>query len=133
MRLHFLEACTDEANNWLCNEMARLSGYARRKPSSKGGTRGWRSAGQALRPPRWIAIPGYLRVFVFALFFFFGGITSLNDVIIPRLKELFTLSYAEVMTRAVSVLRGLFYHLAACRGGRETDRPHAKRGPFGCC
>ena len=25
----------------------------------------------------------YLRVFVFALFFFFGGITSLNDVIIP--------------------------------------------------
>jgi len=41
---------------------------------------------------------GYLRVFVFALFFFFGGITSLNDVIIPKLKELFTLSYAEVMT-----------------------------------
>jgi MFS transporter, FHS family, L-fucose permease len=40
---------------------------------------------------------GYLRVFVFALFFFFGGITSLNDVIIPKLKELFTLSYAEVM------------------------------------
>ena len=41
---------------------------------------------------------GYLRVFVFALFFFFGGITSLNDVIVPKLKELFTLSYAEVMT-----------------------------------
>jgi FHS family L-fucose permease-like MFS transporter len=41
---------------------------------------------------------GYLPVFVFALFFFFGGITSLNDVIIPKLKELFTLSYAEVMT-----------------------------------
>src|SRR5271170_847878 len=40
----------------------------------------------------------YLRVFVFALFFFFGGITSLNDVIIPKLKELFTLSYAEAMT-----------------------------------
>jgi FHS family L-fucose permease-like MFS transporter len=40
----------------------------------------------------------YLRVFVFALFFIFGGITSLNDVIIPKLKELFTLSYAEVMT-----------------------------------
>lgn len=41
---------------------------------------------------------GYLPVFVFALFFFFGGITSLNDVVIPKLKELFTLSYAEVMT-----------------------------------
>jgi FHS family L-fucose permease-like MFS transporter len=38
-----------------------------------------------------------LRLFVFALFFIFGGITSLNDVIIPKLKGLFTLSYAEVM------------------------------------
>jgi fucose permease len=26
---------------------------------------------------------GHLPLFVFALFFFFGGITSLNDVIIP--------------------------------------------------
>jgi FHS family L-fucose permease-like MFS transporter len=39
----------------------------------------------------------HLRLFVFALFFIFGGITSLNDVIIPKLKELFTLSYAEAM------------------------------------
>ena len=38
-----------------------------------------------------------LQVFVFALFFAFGGITSLNDVLIPKLKELFTLSYAEAM------------------------------------
>ena len=38
-----------------------------------------------------------LRGFVFALFFIFGGITSLNDVIIPKLKELFTLSYAQAM------------------------------------
>ncbi len=38
-----------------------------------------------------------LRLFVFALFFFFGGITSLNDVVIPKLKGLFTLSYGEVM------------------------------------
>ena len=38
-----------------------------------------------------------LRLFVFALFFIFGGITSLNDVIIPKLKGLFTLSYAQVM------------------------------------
>src|ERR1700742_3675949 len=38
-----------------------------------------------------------LQLFVFALFFMFGGITSLNDVIIPKLKSLFTLSYAEVM------------------------------------
>lgn len=38
-----------------------------------------------------------LRIFVFILFFVFGGITSLNDVIIPKLKGLFTLSYGEVM------------------------------------
>jgi FHS family L-fucose permease-like MFS transporter len=38
-----------------------------------------------------------LRLFVFALFFIFGGITSLNDVLIPKLKSLFTLSYTDVM------------------------------------
>ncbi len=38
-----------------------------------------------------------LRIIVFALFFIFGGITSLNDVIIPKLKGLFTLNYAQVM------------------------------------
>ena len=38
-----------------------------------------------------------LRYFVMALFFIFGGITSLNDVIIPKLKELFTLNYMQAM------------------------------------
>ncbi|WCT73830.1 sugar MFS transporter [Sphingomonas naphthae] len=38
-----------------------------------------------------------LKVFVLAMFFTFGGITSLNDVLIPKLKGLFALSYAEVM------------------------------------
>ena len=38
-----------------------------------------------------------LRLFVIALFFIFGGITSLNDVIIPKLKELFTLNYTQAM------------------------------------
>jgi FHS family L-fucose permease-like MFS transporter len=38
-----------------------------------------------------------LRWFIFLLFFIFGGITSLNDIIIPKLKGLFTLSYAEAM------------------------------------
>ena len=40
--------------------------------------------------------PG-LRGFVFALFFIFGGLTSLNDVLIPKLKTLFTLSYGQAM------------------------------------
>ena len=43
-----------------------------------------------------INAPG-LQGFVFGLFFIFGGITSLNDVIIPKLKELFTLSWTEAM------------------------------------
>jgi FHS family L-fucose permease-like MFS transporter len=41
--------------------------------------------------------PPYLPGFVMALFFIFGGITSLNDVIIPKLKELFTLNYTQAM------------------------------------
>ena len=41
--------------------------------------------------------PADLRYFVFALFFIFGGITSLYDVIIPKLKELFTLNYTQAM------------------------------------
>ena len=40
--------------------------------------------------------PG-LQYFVLGLFFIFGGITSLNDVLIPKLKELVTLSYTEAM------------------------------------
>ena len=40
--------------------------------------------------------PG-LNYFVFALFFIFGGITSLNDIILPKLKELFTLNYTQAM------------------------------------
>ena len=38
-----------------------------------------------------------LRWFVFGLFFTFGGITSLNDVIIPKLKDLFTLNYGQAL------------------------------------
>ncbi len=55
----------------------------------------------ALSPPPGAAIkdpPADLRWFVFILFFVFGGITSLNDVLIPKLKPLFTLNWAEAMT-----------------------------------
>jgi MFS transporter, FHS family, L-fucose permease len=38
-----------------------------------------------------------LRAYLFGLFFVFGGITSLNDIIIPDLKALFTLNNAEAM------------------------------------
>ena len=52
----------------------------------------------AAAPPHSVpANAASLQTFVFALFFIFGGITSLNDVIIPKLKDLFTLSYAQAM------------------------------------
>ncbi len=38
-----------------------------------------------------------LSFFVFSLFFIFGSITSLNDVLIPKLKSLFSLTYAQAM------------------------------------
>jgi FHS family L-fucose permease-like MFS transporter len=50
--------------------------------------------GTHVQPPAHAAA---LQPFVFALFFIFGGITSLNDVLIPKLKELFTLSYFQAM------------------------------------
>jgi FHS family L-fucose permease-like MFS transporter len=71
---------------------ASLNGYADAKAASTG------SSTVETVPSATGQDADYLRVFVVALFFFFGGITSLNDVIIPKLKELFTLSYAEVMT-----------------------------------
>ena len=42
-------------------------------------------------PPSHVDAPD-LRYFVFGLFFIFGGITSLNDIVAPKLKELFTLN-----------------------------------------
>ncbi|MEG3155288.1 sugar MFS transporter [Sphingomonas sp. RB1R13] len=38
-----------------------------------------------------------LQWYVFGLFFIFGGITSLNDVLIPKLKELYSLNYFQAM------------------------------------
>jgi FHS family L-fucose permease-like MFS transporter len=52
--------------------------------------------GQAVDDAPQVDAPG-LNYFVFALFFIFGGITSLNDVIIPKLKELFELNYTEAL------------------------------------
>ena len=40
---------------------------------------------------------GWLVVLVVSLFFIWGGVTSLNDILIPKLKGLFQLSYVEAM------------------------------------
>src|SRR5689334_14458417 len=42
------------------------------------------------------AAPALVALIV-GLFFMWGGATSLNDILIPKLKALFSLTYAEVM------------------------------------
>ncbi|MFN6934191.1 MAG: sugar MFS transporter [Tsuneonella sp.] len=74
-------------------------------------------------PP--VDAPG-LNYFVFALFFIFGGITSLNDVIIPKLKELFTLSYFEASL--VQFCFFIAYALVGIPGARLVKKLGYMRG-----
>lgn len=69
--------------------------------------------------------PG-LNYFVFALFFIFGGITSLNDVIIPKLKELFTLSFLEASL--VQFCFFIAYAVVGIPGARLVKRLGYMRG-----
>jgi len=72
-----------------------------------------------------IDAPG-LNYFVFGLFFIFGGITSLNDVIIPKLKELFTLSYFEASL--VQFCFFIAYAVVGIPGARLVKRIGYMRG-----
>jgi MFS transporter, FHS family, L-fucose permease len=92
-----------------------------------------------------------LRLFVMALFFIFGGITSLNDVIIPKLKELFTLNYMQAMlvqtaffaayaivsipgawiVKRVGYMRGAAIGLAAMMAGCLLFIPASSTATFG--
>jgi MFS transporter, FHS family, L-fucose permease len=72
-----------------------------------------------------VSAPG-LNYFVFALFFTFGGITSLNDVIIPKLKELFTLSYFEASL--VQFCFFIAYAVVGIPGARLVKRLGYMRG-----
>ena len=67
-----------------------------------------------------------LQPFVFALFFIFGGITSLNDVIIPKLKELFTLSFFEASL--VQFCFFIAYAVVGIPGARMIKRIGYMRG-----
>ncbi len=67
-----------------------------------------------------------LRNLVFALFFIFGGITSLNDVIIPKLKELFTLSFFEASL--VQFCFFIAYAIVGIPGARLVKRIGYMRG-----
>lgn len=68
-----------------------------------------------------------LQPFVFGLFFIFGGITSLNDVIIPKLKALFTLTYTQAML--VQFCFFAAYLLIGIPGARLVNRVGYMRGP----
>ncbi len=48
-------------------------------------------------------------IFVTALFFLFGFITCLNDILIPHLKNLFTLNYAQAMLVQVCFFSAYFF------------------------
>ncbi|USI73110.1 sugar MFS transporter [Sphingomonas morindae] len=56
-------------------------------------------AGRASRDLVWLVI---------GLFFIWGGVTSLNDVLIPKLKGLYALSYTEVMLTQFAFFMGYF-------------------------
>jgi len=91
-----------------------------------------------------------LQWFVFGLFFIFGGITSLNDVLIPKLKELFELNYfqamliqsaffaayfiislpAALLIRRTGYLRGAALGLLVMMGGCLLFLPAANTGQF---
>ena len=74
------------------------------------------------------ASPPDLQAMVFALFFIFGGITSLNDVIIPKLKGLFTLSYGEVMlVQSAFFAAYLVVSIPAVRPGAAYRLPALRR------
>jgi FHS family L-fucose permease-like MFS transporter len=57
------------------------------------------SSGDVSRALSWLVI---------ALFFIWGGVTSLNDVLIPKLKGLYSLSYGEVMLTQFAFFMGYF-------------------------
>ncbi|MBN8808289.1 MAG: sugar MFS transporter [Sphingomonas sp.] len=67
-----------------------------------------------------------LQLFVFALFFIFGGITSLNDVIIPKLKELFDLNFFRASL--VQVWFFVAYAVVGIPGARLVKRIGYMRG-----
>ncbi|HEX7695637.1 MAG TPA: sugar MFS transporter, partial [Sphingomonas sp.] len=67
-----------------------------------------------------------LQIFVFALFFIFGGITSLNEVIIPKLKELFTLNFFQASL--VQVWFFVAYAVVGIPGAKLVKRIGYMRG-----
>ena len=89
-----------------------------------------RSTGAATAAPALVAL-------IVGLFFIWGGATSLNDILIPKLKGLFSLTYTEAMlTQFAFFMAYLFVSIPAgtliarigyLRGPRGRPRSHGGR------
>ena len=53
-----------------------------------------------------------------SLFFMWGFITCLNDIIIPHLKVMFELNYTKVMLIPIQFFYGIFYCIDSIRMAR---------------
>ena len=65
---------------------------------------------------------------VTTLFFMWGFLTVLNDILVPHFKALFDLTYTQGHADPVHVLHGLFHPFAAGRQDRRGDRLPALDG-----
>src|SRR5580698_8455524 len=65
---------------------------------------------------------------VTVLFFMWGFLTCLNDILVPRLKSIFQLTYAEVMADSIQFLLGLLLVFDSCRKGCRLDRLSGHHG-----
>lgn len=53
--------------------------------------------------------PRYITIAIISLFFVWGGLTSLNDVLIPKLKGIFSLTYTEAMLTQFAFFTAYFF------------------------
>jgi FHS family L-fucose permease-like MFS transporter len=65
-------------------------------------------------------------ILVTSLFFLFGFLTCLNDILIPHLKSLFTLSYTEAILVQVCFFSAYFF--MSIPSGQVTDRLGYRKG-----
>src|SRR5579863_8420959 len=72
-----------------------------------------------------VSAPTRVLVVMFALFFMCGFLAALNDILIPHLKPIFTLNYAEVMLVQFSFFSAFL--LFSIPSGKVIDRIGYKR------
>src|SRR5450755_366664 len=78
----------------LCNAHKRLPKPLRRPMAQTSGNAGFQARTSATAPPT--SYRGPLTI-VTTLFFMWGFLTCLNDILVPHLKSIFDLSYAKIM------------------------------------